>query len=73
MQEEINMKENVANWDRALRWIVGVILLAVAIINYNAWGVIALIPAFFGVVLILVAAFGYCFMYDLLKIKTLKK
>ncbi len=59
------MRCNLALWDRILRFVIGVGLLAFAIAGGPGW-------TYLGLVFILTAAWGFCPAYAFLKIKTLK-
>jgi hypothetical protein len=76
-------KVNLALWDRAIRILIGVLLLA----NLNGRfggtyifdlekilniGELNLVAAFLGLLLIITAALGHCPIYSLLKISTAK-
>lgn len=59
------MKCNVAVWDRCLRFVIGVALTAYAIAGGPFW-------AYFGIYLILTAAWGFCAIYAFFNLRTLK-
>lgn len=63
------MKRNVGSLDRAIRIILGIVLLALIWIYpdspYRWWGLIGLIP-------LLTGLFGTCPLYSILGIKTCK-
>ncbi len=67
------MKQNAAKWDRILRGIVGIILLAVAVINYPLYGLIAIVAGLLGAIMLFVALTGFCPIYTLIGFQTLKK
>jgi membrane-bound ClpP family serine protease len=67
------MEKNAANWDRILRGIVGIILLAIAVINYSTLGVIAIVLGILGAIMLFVALTGFCLIYKILGFQTLKK
>ena len=67
------MKQNAAKWDRILRGIVGLVLLAVAVIYYPMYGLIAIVAGILGVVMLFVALTGFCPIYKLIGFQTLKK
>ena len=51
------MNLNVASWDRALRMLVGVVLLALAVVGpKTAWGLLGVVPLITG-------AMGICPLY----------
>jgi hypothetical protein len=61
------MNKNVSSIDRIIRVIAGFVLLSLYFWGpQTAWGLIGVIP-------ILTAIVGYCPIYSLLKISTLKK
>jgi hypothetical protein len=57
------MKINLANWDRSVRFIAGVLLFTWAVAGGPIW-------AYLGLVLIATAAFRFCPLYRLLGIST---
>jgi hypothetical protein len=58
------MKTNEANLDRALRVVIGVVLLALVFVGpHTAWGWLGLIPLATGL-------FGFCPLYRLVGIDT---
>lgn len=59
------MRCNVAMWDRALRFVLGVLLTAYAIAGGPFW-------SYFGVILLMTAAWGFCPFYAYFKIRTLR-
>ena len=59
------MKCNVAAWDRVLRFMLGVILLTYAVAGGPFW-------TWIGLYLIFTAAWGLCFFYAFLKVRTLR-
>ncbi len=61
------MKINEANWDRALRVVVGVLLLALVFVGpQTPWGWLGLLPLVTGTL-------GFCPTYRLLGVSTCKK
>lgn len=59
------MKCNLAVWDRTLRFLFSVILMAYAIAGGPLW-------AWGGAYLLLTAAWGLCPLYSFFKIKTIR-
>lgn len=59
------MKCNLGRWDRILRLIFGVFLLAYALAGGPLW-------AYFGVYLIFTSGWGLCPIYSWLNIKTVR-
>jgi hypothetical protein len=57
------MKINLAVWDRALRFFLGILLFAWAVAGGPWW-------AFGGVYLVLTASWGLCPLYSFFKIRT---
>ena len=57
------MCENVGGYDRALRIIVGTVILLITLMASSWWGLVGLIP-------LLTGTFGFCPLYPLLKINT---
>jgi len=58
------MLTNEAGWDRALRVIVGLALLAMVVVGPQSWwGLVGLVP-------LLTGALGHCPLYQLLGLST---
>lgn len=57
------MRINLAGWDRILRILLGIILTIYLIIGGPFW-------SYFGIYLIISAAWGFCPIYVMLDIKT---
>lgn len=66
------MKMNESNLDRIIRVAVALILLYLGFGGVLS-GVTAIIADVLGVILLLTSAIGFCPLYTLLKINTLKK
>jgi hypothetical protein len=67
------MKINTAKWDRILRAIFGVILIGAATMYYPTLGIlVSIIAAIIGIVMLVVAITGYCWIYEIIGFKTLK-
>lgn len=60
------MKCNVANFERIIRFILGVLLTAWAIAGGPSWG-------YFGIYLLATSGWGFCLIYASLKINTIKE
>ncbi len=60
------MKKNVGNIDKVARIILGLGLIAFALITNNWWGLIGIVP-------LLTAFMNYCPVYSLLKVSTIQK
>ncbi|MBP7496070.1 MAG: DUF2892 domain-containing protein [Bacteroidales bacterium] len=58
------MKCNIGKTDKIIRWIIGIVIIALGLYFRSWWGLIGLIP-------ILTAIFGFCGLYTLLKINTI--
>jgi len=63
------MNKNIGDFDRVLRFLLGVALIVGAVFSPGAWQLIA-VP---GVVLALTAVFRFCPAYWLLRIRTLAR
>ncbi len=59
------MKKNVGNSDRVIRVIIGLIIIALGILNESWWGLIGIVPLF-------TAAIGWCPTYLPFGISTCK-
>ncbi len=57
------MQKNVGGADKALRVIVGVVIIVLGLYYKSWWGIIGVVP-------LLTAAFSFCPLYTLLKINT---
>ncbi|MFZ1280610.1 MAG: DUF2892 domain-containing protein [Ignavibacteriaceae bacterium] len=60
------MKKNVGNIDKVARIILGLGIIAFALITNNWWGLIGIVP-------LLTAFMNYCPVYSLLKVSTIQK
>lgn len=60
------MNKNVGSTDRILRYILGIVILALGFYFKSWWGVIGLVP-------LLTASIGWCPAYAPFKISTFKK
>jgi hypothetical protein len=66
------MKLNVSNIDRILRVVAGIVLLYLGFGGVLSGGV-AVVADVLGVVMLLTGAVGFCPIYALFKLSTLKK
>ena len=66
------MKLNESNTDRLVRVVVGIVLLFLGI-GGTLNGTVAIVAAVLGVILLLTGAMGFCPLYALFKLSTLKK
>ncbi|MDZ7672486.1 MAG: DUF2892 domain-containing protein [Halanaerobiales bacterium] len=57
------MKRNVGSNDKIIRYILGIVIIAIGIMYNSWWGIIGLIPIF-------TAAIGWCPLYALFKTST---
>ncbi len=60
------MEKNMATWDRAVRIVLAVIFLALAITKGGAWWILGIL----GVVFIVTSVVGFCPLYKVVGIKT---
>lgn len=60
------MKKNVGPADRAIRILLGIVIILLGVLFKSWWGLIGLLPILTGVI-------GWCGLYSLLGISTLKK
>lgn len=60
------MQCNVAFYERIFRFILGVFLLAWALAGGPSWG-------YFGIYLLATSGWGFCLIYGVLKINTIKE
>ncbi len=60
------MRKNVGSVDSVIRYVLGVIIIALGFIYHSWWGLIGLIP-------IVTAAIHWCPLYAPFKISTVKK
>ncbi len=60
------MTKNVGSIDKVVRIIIGAVLIIYAILTGNWWGLVGIVP-------LLTAFVGYCPVYSLIKISTVKK
>jgi uncharacterized membrane protein HdeD (DUF308 family) len=68
------LKKNEGTADRVIRVILGVILIGLGIYFQSAWGMIAMIVLIIvGLIALVTGIIGYCGLYNVLKINTLKK
>ena len=60
------MEKNMANWDRAVRVILGIVFLYLAITKGGAFWILGII----GIVFIGTSVIGYCPLYKVVGFKT---
>jgi hypothetical protein len=60
------MEKNMAGWDRAVRIVLGIIFLYLAITKGGAWWILGII----GIVFIGTSAVGFCPLYRVVGFKT---
>ncbi len=63
------MEKNMAVWDRVIRIILGVIFLILAFQKGGAWWILGIL----GIIFILTSVVGFCPVYKIVGIKTLKE
>ncbi len=59
------MKKNIGGLDRAIRLVLGVVIIGIGIKSRSWWGLIGVLPIF-------TALIGWCGMYNFLGINTCK-
>jgi uncharacterized membrane protein HdeD (DUF308 family) len=68
------MKKNEGTVDRVLRIVLGVILIGLGIYFQSSWGLVAMIILIvLGLIALITGIVGYCGLYSVCKINTLKK
>jgi uncharacterized membrane protein HdeD (DUF308 family) len=68
------MKKNEGTVDRVIRVILGIILIGVALYFMNSWALWAVIVVgVIGLIALVTGIIGFCSLYALCKINTLKK
>ncbi|MCI4458088.1 MAG: DUF2892 domain-containing protein [Thermocrinis sp.] len=60
------MEKNLATWDKAIRVIIGLILILLAFTKGGLWWILGII----GLVLIGTAITGFCLLYKLVGLRT---
>jgi len=63
--KEVKMEKNIGGVDRAIRIILGLLIIGVGLYYKNWWGLVGIIPLLSGIR-------GSCMMYKLLGINTCK-
>ncbi|MBN2487985.1 MAG: DUF2892 domain-containing protein [Methanosarcinaceae archaeon] len=66
------MQKNEGTVDRAVRVVLGLVLLYMGAAQVVTTGMVTYIIALLGLVLLITGAIGYCGLYSILKINTLK-
>jgi hypothetical protein len=72
MLQEAQMKLNESNTDRLVRVVAGIVLLFLGV-GGTLSGTVAVVADVLGVILLLTGAVGFCPLYALFKLSTLKK
>jgi hypothetical protein len=67
------MEKNEGMLDRVIRVILGFILIYIGAIYMGLSGVLAYIVVLVGLILLITGAIGYCGLYSVIGINTLKK
>jgi hypothetical protein len=67
------MEKNEGMLDRVIRVILGFILIYIGAIYMGLSGVLAYIVVLVGLILLITGAIGYCVLYSVIGINTLKK
>jgi uncharacterized membrane protein HdeD (DUF308 family) len=68
------MKKNEGSADRVIRVIAGIILIGLAVYFMNSWALWAVIVVgVIGLIALITGIIGYCSLYTVCKINTLKK
>ncbi len=65
------LKLNMANWDRIARFIIGIVLLVLALTGTVA-GVLGIIFDIIGAIFVVTGLVGFCPLYAVLKFSTRK-
>ncbi len=65
------LKLNMANWDRIARFIIGIVLLVLALTG-TVTGVVGIIFDIIGAIFVLTGLVGFCPLYFVLKFSTRK-
>jgi len=65
-KEGTAMEKNIATWDRAVRIILGIIFIYLAITNGGLWWILGIV----GLVFIGTSIVGFCPLYKVLGFKT---
>jgi uncharacterized membrane protein HdeD (DUF308 family) len=68
------MKKNEGTADRVIRVILGIILIGLAFYFMNSWALwVVIVVGIVGLIALVTGIIGYCSIYTLCKINTLKK
>jgi uncharacterized membrane protein HdeD (DUF308 family) len=68
------MKKNEGTVDRVIRVILGIILIGLALYFMNSWALwVVIVVGIVGLIALVTGIIGYCSIYPLCKINTLKK
>jgi hypothetical protein len=66
------MEKNEGTVDRAVRVVLGLVLLYVGVSQVVTTGMVTYIIALLGLILLVTGAIGHCAIYSILKVDTLK-
>jgi len=68
------MQKNEGTADRVIRVIIGIILIGLGVYFQGSWGIVAMIVLIvLGLAALITGIIGFCSIYKLLKISTIKK
>ncbi len=63
------MEKNMAVWDRAVRVVLAIIFLYLAYTNGGAWWILGIL----GIIFVITSAIGFCPLYKIVGLKTMKE
>ncbi|MDQ7039272.1 MAG: DUF2892 domain-containing protein [Aquificota bacterium] len=63
------MERNMALWDRVIRVILGIIFIVLAVQNGGAWWILGIL----GIIFIITSVVGFCPVYKIVGLKTLRE
>lgn len=68
------MKKNEGTADRVIRVVLGIILIGLGVYFQSSWGLVAMIVLIvLGLAALITGIIGFCILYKLFKISTIKK
>jgi uncharacterized membrane protein HdeD (DUF308 family) len=68
------MKKNEGTADRVIRVVLGIILIGLALYFMNSWALwVVIVIGIVGLIALVTGIIGYCGLYTVCKINTLKK
>jgi uncharacterized membrane protein HdeD (DUF308 family) len=68
------MQKNEGTIDRIIRVILGIVLIALGLYFQGSWGLVAtIVLIILGLIALITGIIGYCSLYKLFKISTIKK